>query len=385
MAHDLISRTQIIARDVAAPHAAEVDAKARFPHEAIEAARQEKLLSAAVPEDLGGAGASMSELASICTSMAQACASSGMVLAMHYIQVACMSRHGRSSEFFNSYLSELAQQQLLLASVTSEVGTSGETRASICALQLDGDRFTLEKDATTVSYGEYADGLLVTSRRSSDAPQNDQLLVLLRKGDYALQRTSEWDTIGMRGTCSPGFRLTSSAPACQIIPGSFADSSSQTMVPFSHVLWSAVWLGIASDAVARASAFVRADARRQPGTVPRTAGRLAEVSAMLQSLRNNVVSVASDFDALGTNMDELGTMGWALRLNNLKIAASEAAPQIVHKTLQICGIPGYRNDTPFSVGRNYRDALSASLMIANDRIASKSASMLLVYKDDQVQ
>jgi acyl-CoA dehydrogenase len=63
------------------------------------------------------------------------------------------------------------------------------------------------------------------------------------------------------------------------------------------------------------------------------------------------------------------------------MACSEAAPKIVHEALQIIGINGYKNDSKFSVGRHYRDALSASLMISNDRIAGKSASMLLVFKD----
>ncbi len=53
----------------------------------------------------------------------------------------------------------------------------------------------------------------------------------------------------------------------------------------------------------------------------------------------------------------------------------------MHQALQIVGVLGYKNDSPFSVGRHYRDLLSASLMISNERIKSKSASMLLVYKD----
>jgi acyl-CoA dehydrogenase len=272
--------------------------------------------------------------------------------------------------------------QLLLASVTSEVGTGGDTRASICAVERDNDRFTLTKEATTVSYGEFADDLLVTSRRAADAEQSDQVLVLLRKGDYSLRRTGEWDTLGMRGTCSPGYHLASTGAASQVIPGTFADSSAQSMVPYSHILWSAVWLGIASDAVARAAAFVRAEARRKPGTVPATATRLAEVSVQLQTLRQNVAAAAADFDALGSDREELSTMRWALKLNNLKIAASEAAPQIVHKALQVIGIMGYKNDSAFSVGRHYRDTLSGALMIGNDRIASKSASLLLVLKDE---
>jgi acyl-CoA dehydrogenase len=324
----------------------------------------------------------MRSLAAMCKALAQACGASGMVLAMHHIQVACLARHARSSPFFDGYLRDIARRQLLLASVTSEVGTSGDTRSSICALERADGHFRLEKDATTVSYGEAADDLLVTCRRAGDAAPGDQVLVLLRKGDFTLQRTGEWDTLGMRGTCSPSFKVTANGPDSQVVPGSFADSSAQTMVPYSHILWSAVWLGIATDAVARASAFVRADARRKPGAVPATATRLAEVSVLLQSLRLQVSGVAADFDALGDSREELSTMSWALRLNNLKIAASEAAQQIVHRALQICGILGYRNDTAFSVGRHYRDALSAALMIGNDRIASKSASMLLVLKDD---
>ena len=49
---------------------------------------------------------------------------------------------------------------------------------------------------------------------------------------------------------------------------------------------------------------------------------------------------------------------------------------------KIIGIMAYKNDTKFSVGRHYRDVLSAALMVSNERIAGKSASMLLVFKDD---
>ena len=75
-------------------------------------------------------------------------------------------------------------------------------------------------------------------------------------------------------------------------------------------------------------------------------------------------------------------MGWALRFNQLKIAASEATPQIVHAALQLIGILAYKNDSPLSLSRAYRDSLSASLMISNNRVAAKSAALLLVHKDD---
>lgn len=380
-----LAAVRAIATEVAAPHAADVDARSRFPRETLAALKAAGLLSAPVPVALGGGGCGLRELTALCSTLARACGSSAMVLAMHYAQVACLVRHGAGAEFFREYLRELVARQYLLASMTSENGTFGETRTSICAVERAGGSFKLDKDATTGSYCEQADGILVTCRRTLEAAGSDQVLVLVRKGDYTLTQTSTWDALGMRGTCSPGFRLASHGPEAQILPGAFADSSAQTLVPYSHILWSSLWWGIAAGAVARAAEFVRQAARRNPGAVPPTALRLAEVSTRLQAMRHNWLALATEFDDLAARgpdgMKELLTIGWALRLNNLKIGASQAAPQIVHEALQISGILGYKNDSPFSVGRHYRDVLSASLMISNDRILGKNAAMLLIHRD----
>ncbi|HET9932842.1 MAG TPA: acyl-CoA dehydrogenase family protein [Polyangiaceae bacterium] len=382
---ELLAQTRLIAREVAAAHAADVDTNARFPSETFQALKKARLLSVAVPKEYGGAGANMRTLTEMCTILAQSCAASGMILAMHHIQVACLARHGLPSQYFADYLREAVERQLLIASITSEVGVWGDTRSSICALEREGERFRLVKDATTVSYGAHADDLLVTCRRNPDSPPGDQILVLVRQGDRTLTQTTNWDTLGMRGTCSPGFKMVASGKIEQVVPGSFADASAQTMVSYSHILWSGVWLGIATDAYSRAAAYVRSEARKKPGTVPNSAHRLAELAVALQAMRNNTVAQATGFDEImqmPNGMDELLTIGWALRMNNIKVGSSEAAPRIVHDALQIVGIGGYKNDGKYTVGRNYRDALSAALMISNDRIFAKTASMLLVFKDE---
>ena len=377
----LLTKVRAIAAGVAAAHADEVDAWARFPHESVAALREGRVLSAGVPAALGGFGCNMAQLAALCGAVAQGCSASAMVLAMHSIEVACLARHGLDSAWFRGVLERIVTEQTLIASVTSEVGTFGDTRSSVCAVQREGARFALTKAATTVSYGAHADALLVTARRAPDAAASDQVLVYLQRGDYTLAPSSSWDTLGMRGTCSPGGQLVAQADAQQIVPGSFADSSAQTMVPYSHILWSALWWGIAADAVARAAAFVRGQARKDPGTMPPAAGALAQAVAELHTLQQLWSGCAAAFDALGDRREELMTMNWALKLNHLKMQASEAAPRIVHQALQIIGVMGYRNDSTFSVGRHYRDSLSAALMISNERLAAKSASMLLVVKD----
>ncbi len=384
--NEVVARARTIAGEFAAPAAPDVDKNARFPKEAIEAQKKERLLGAFIPKELGGLGCGMVALAGICEAFGSACGSSGLITAMHHIQVACLVRHGSDSTYFKRYLQEAAEKQLLIASVTSEVGIGGDMRSSITAIDRKDTSFVLNKDATTISYGEHADDLLVTSRRTADAPPSDQVLTLVRKGDFKLERTGTWDTHGMRGTCSPGFKLESRGSIEQILSLPFGDIASRTMVPFSHILWAAAWLGIASDAVSRARLFVRSEARKKPGTVPPSAVRLAEVVNNLQLMRNNVHDAASECEALMRKADgatdELLSIGFAIKINNLKIASSQLVAQIVQQCLLIVGIGGYKNDTKFSMGRHLRDSQSAALMIGNDRIYARNASLLLVHKDD---
>ena len=231
---ELVTRTASIASEVASKHAVDVDKVSRFPHETFAAMKQAKLLSAAVPKAFGGHGASMLELGHQCAALAQGCGSSAMILAMHHIQVGCIARHGAGTPYFDRYMRDaLVGEQQLVASITSEVGTFGDTRSSVCAVELDGDRMSLAKDATTVSYGQHADAQLVTCRRAADAAASDQVLVLFEQGQYTLEQVGVWDTLGMRGTCSPGGKFSGAGAAAQIIPGSYANSSAETMVPYS--------------------------------------------------------------------------------------------------------------------------------------------------------
>ncbi|HEX4353157.1 MAG TPA: acyl-CoA dehydrogenase family protein [Polyangiales bacterium] len=376
-------RAAQLAREVVRPAAADVDSQARFPKEALAALRAERLLGIAVPTALGGEGASLSELAEICTLLGEQCSASAMVFAMHQIQVACIVRHGQEAAFFRDYLKQLVAEQRLIASVTSEVGIGGDLRSSITSVEPNDRGFILNKNASTISYGEHTDDLLITARRAPDSPANDQVLVLLRSGDYRLEKKSAWDTLGMRGTCSPAFRMEGGGSLDQVLPD-FPTIASATMVPFSHALWASVWLGIASDAVARARAMVRGQARKAPGTIPPTALRLAEVNTELDALRFIVRGFIDQFERIvaqpNGGIEELSSLGFALQANQLKVSASERAVNIVSRVMMLCGIAGYRNDSKESVGRHLRDVYSSLLMIANDRIHATNAQLLLVYK-----
>jgi acyl-CoA dehydrogenase len=373
-----------IADDVAGPNADDVDRNARFPRESVEALRAEGALSAFVPEELGGGGVSIEAVAQACFELGRRCGASAMVYAMHQIQVACIVRHLDDAPWFEAYLRELAADQRLIASVTSEVGTGGDMGRSVAAVTPGDDGVcSFEKQAPTVSYGAHADDLFTTLRRAPEAEAGDQVVVLTRKEQTTLEPKGTWDPLGMRGTCSPGYVVGARFPAEQILPTPFPRVSAESMVPISHILWSHIWLGIATDAFDRARAFVRAMAKQRPGETPPTAARLSHLMSELMLLRAEVNSGLRDFlEADETpGRERLSTLAAALRFNNLKIAASEQAPRVCQSAMGVCGIVGYKNDTPFSVGRHLRDSMSAVLMVANERIHQTNASLLLIAKD----
>lgn len=373
-----LAAARAVGVEVAGRHADDVDRQARFPAEAIAALRQEKLLGLLVPESDGGPGGGIADVVAICHALGQHCASTAMIYAMHQIQVACIARHG-GTDWHRGFLRRLADEQLLLASATSEAGVGGDVRSSICAVEQTNGRFALAKEATVISYGADSDGILVTARKTPHSPASDQVIVVVPKAGCTLEQDSGWDTLGMRGTCSNGYHLKAAGEMAQLLPVSYAEVSAQTMLPVSHLVWSALWCGIATNAVARARAYVRAEARKKNGTAP---PRLAEAASLLQLMRSNVVAALRQYEAAAGSPDELLSMTFAVAMNNLKVGSSQMAVQVINHAMLICGLSGYRNDTAFSLGRHLRDAHSAALMVNNDRILANTGALLMALRED---
>jgi acyl-CoA dehydrogenase len=379
----LLADVQKAGREVIQPAASDVDAQARFPRESIDALRGLQLMSAYVPERMGGLGLSIVELAKLCETLGHYCGSTAMIFAMHQIQVACVVHHALETPYFRGFVEDLVARQSLMASATTELGVGGDLRSSICAVEVSGPQFRLVKKAPVISYGQQADHILVTSRRAPDAAASDQVQVLVSRGETQLEPLSTWDTLGFRGTCSLGFVLTSEGAAEQVLPVPFSDILSRTMHPVSHIVWASLWLGIAADAVNRARAFVRAEARKNPQMPLASSLRLAEVDVVLQEMRNNVKAVTLEYDRMlrEETVEAFNSFNFSTRINNLKLASSQLIVEIVGRAMLICGIQGYRNDSPYSLGRHLRDAYGAALMVNNDRIMAHNATMLLALKE----
>lgn len=376
-------RVEEIGQDVAARHADDVDLNARFPAETFAALRASGALGVLVPERLGGPGANLTEAASDVGVLAQHCGTSGLILAMHHIQVACLVRHA-SDATLERVVPGLLSGELLLANANSEIGLYGERRRSICALERDGDTYRLEKHASTVSYGEHADGVLATARPDDQSPDNQQVFAVCLAPSFTLEPTGDWDTLGMRGTCSRPALLQASLPE-EMILQDYADIFMRTSLGASAVLLSSVWLGLAEAAGRRAHAVVRAHVRqigppRPGGTPPVKALRLAELGVVLHQLREIVASGALSWER-AKDTEEVANFGFATKMDYLKIGSSTLAVEVVQRAMQICGLGGYQNSNSGSLGRLSRDVAAGPLMVNNDRTLEAQALALMIRKE----
>ncbi len=382
--HELTVAVERIAAEIAGPNAESVDTNARFPIESLEALKESKVLSAGISSELGGGGLNIIEQGELCRLLARQCASSAMVLGMHFIKVASIDHFGKGITKVEDYLRAIVAEQRLVGSVTSEEGIGGNLRNSIACIESDGERFNLVKHSTCLSYGAYADDLIITCRKTKDSAASDQVVVLATKGDFSLEQHGEWDSMGMRGTCSPAFTVTVNAEMWQIFEEDFATIAARTMVPDTHYIWSNIWLGIACDASARSRALVQSKVKKNLTQLPEAARDLAQLEILLDRFKDTVASVGQRYLSahLKDDSDYLSSVGFSLKINGLKLNASQLAADICIKAMAICGFPGYLNNTPFSVARHLRDALSAAPMIGNGRIIETNATNLLIFKGE---
>jgi acyl-CoA dehydrogenase len=374
---DLKTRAQAVSA-VAAKHATAVDSGARFPRESFAAVKAQRLLGIMVPTKFGGEGADLAQVADVCFQLAQGCSSTGMIYAMHQIKTACIVRHMRESAALENVLRRLCSEQLLLASSTTEGQGGGNVRSSEAPIEHQDGRITIERRASVISYGAYADAIVTTARRAADAAATDQVLVAFFKEDYTLTPLQGWNTLGMRGTCSEGYSLKASGTPDQVIPDPYEIIHPQTMVPTAHLLWGSVWAGIAASATARAQGFIRNVVRQSGGQMPPGAPQYTRALASLRTLRGMLASSLRNYQRVMNDPKALASLEFQTMITLTKVEASELAVAIVNTALRTCGLSGYRCDSEFSIERHLRDVLSAPIMINNDRILANLANSSLL-------
>lgn len=354
-------------------HAAAHDESATFPVEALAAMREHGLLGLTVPVEYGGLGADLATFIDVASGLSAHCLSTGQIWAMHCFQVDAIVRHG-SDELKAVLLPRVARGEVYIASVTSEVGRKADLFSAASPLTAEDDRLLIERGSPVVTGGEHADGYLITMRASPHAPESEVSLVYADRGDLTAEALGSWNSLGVRATESIAMMLKGSVPDYHLVgkPGGFPEIARESMVPISHLGWSACWLGTAQGALAqilRWSAKSASNRSTDAGHSELFYERIGRIRVALELVSSYLTRVREEIDRARATNASLGSAHHRLQLNTLKIAASELTFQAVNDMLRLAGLRiGYLKNSEIPLERYFRDLRSASLNHANDTL-----------------
>jgi alkylation response protein AidB-like acyl-CoA dehydrogenase len=276
-----------------AERAAAADVEGRFVHESYAELKAAKVMSALVPSDLGGGGASHAEICQVLREMARYCGSTALALSMHTHLVAAAvwrHRHGQPAE---ALLRKVAASELVLVSTGAGDWVDSVGRAERAP---GGYKVSAVK---RFGSGSPAGDLMITSAPYDDPERGAEVLhfpVSLKAQGLSVR--NDWDTLGMRATGSHSIELQDVfVPEEAIVlrrPRGQWHPSWNVVVTVAAPIFMAPYVGIAE----RAAAMARdAAARRAPDPVVlQSLGELGNALVVAQMALREMVELANNFD-----------------------------------------------------------------------------------------
>jgi alkylation response protein AidB-like acyl-CoA dehydrogenase len=186
-----------IARDIAGPAAADVDAKARFPKEAVSAIQAKGLAGLTVGADAGGKGQGPRAFCAVVEELAMACASTAMVTTMHVsatMAIAASKTLGSRA----AVLKDIAAGKHLSTLALSEKGS--RSIFWIPVSKLNGDTTSAQKSWVT-SAGN-ADSYVSSAGIPNSKSPLESILYLVDRKAPGIKVVSPFLGLGLRGNDS---------------------------------------------------------------------------------------------------------------------------------------------------------------------------------------
>lgn len=350
-AFDLRAVDEIVAETVA-PAAAEVDSSGAFPRAALDAFGRAGLLGLVSSREVGGLGESHRAAAQVVERVASACASTAMVLCMHYSGTAVVEAHGPSE-----IREAIARGRHVTTLAFSERGSRSHFWAPVStAARADGGvRLDAEKSWVT-SAGE-ADSYVWSSRPVEAEGQSTVWLV--PSGAKGLSVPAPFDGLGLRGNSSSpvkaeGVRI----PRENMLgaDGGGFDVMMGVVLPYFQLMSAGFSVGTMEAATTKAAAHVAGTKFEHLGAA---LADLPTVRAYLSRMRIKTdmcrALLADALTALETGREDA-----MLRVLEVKAAAGEASTEVTDLAMRVCGGAAFRKEV--GVERHFRDARAATVM-----------------------
>ena len=337
---------------IAATNAAEVD-RGTFPSKNLEELRAAGLLGLVSATEVGGGGKGFAEASIVVERLARECASTAMIVCMHYCAAAVLEAHGsrevRTAVAAGKHLSTLA---------FSETGSRSHFWAPIGVAKQSGGDVLLTARKSWITSAHHADSYVWSSKPLAGAEASTLWLVPRTTAGVRLSE-AQFDGIGLRGNDSvPATAEDARLPMSAMLGADGAGFGIMmgVVLPWFNVLSASVSAGLMEAATTRTAAHASGTTFQHAGS---SIADLPTVRAFIARMRigtdQTKALIGDTLAAMAVNRAD--TM---LRVLESKAAAGESAAQVTDLAMRVCGGAAFRKDV--GVERIFRDARAALVM-----------------------
>jgi acyl-CoA dehydrogenase len=341
------------------------DRENRLVHENINFLREQKLVGASLPVEIGGLGLSIGDCALIVSRLAKYCLSTAICYGMHLQQVYVIA----ASDFQDRdrVLEAICRNQSLVASVTTDHSNRGLLSKNLPSISDMSGKFRLQRAAPMVSYIDAADYFLITVGLGVGGRCENGLCLV----EKSLCGTSSVDLVllGMKGTGSKSVNIDAVVERCAVLQAGISELMNEFMIPVGHILWSAAWFGAAQGAYFGYLSHLRSKALSEVISVTKNEDNLKRVARLRLDLDLMSIAIENSVTAFGNKPCDQNNISKKISINNLKIFCAERAEAIVDDICSIIGFFGsYLESEGIPLARVRRDIMAAKMMFNNDTI-----------------
>ncbi len=351
-----------LAAKVAAEHAPGHDRDATFPIEGLEALARSGYLALVVPEQLGGSGASVTEVALGNLELAKGDASLALVVAMHG---AFLGRVRDSGLWPASRFDAIARDVVavrdsggaLINSLATEPEMGSPSRGGLPATRAEptpdgwllNGRKSFSSGSPVLRWG-----VVSATVDSGDGPHVSSFLVPLAAAGVSVEPT--WDTLGMRATGSHTLVFENvRLPADAELPRAKTIATGPPYERAWALTVSAVYLGVAEAARDEALTFARG--RRPTALGGKSIAGLAHIrqragriDLLLYEARALLIGSSRAWDEAQSDDDRIAMDS---SLSAAKMVATNSAVSVAEEAMRLIG--GSSMSRSMSIERHFRD------------------------------
>jgi alkylation response protein AidB-like acyl-CoA dehydrogenase len=332
-----------------APHAADVDDKARYPTEARTALTAAGFHAVHLPEEYGGDGADAVAGCIVIEEVARVCASSSLVPAINKLGSMPILL-AASEELKKQVMPSIASGEAMISYALSERESGSDAVAMKTRARLDGDHWVLNGTKAWITNAGVSSWYTVFASTDPEKGANGVSAFVVHADDPGFEVGPKERKLGIKGSPTCEIYLTNcTIPADRIIgePGTGFKTAMRT---FDHTrpTIGAQALGIAQGALDASVAYVKE--RRQFG---RSISDFQGVQFMLADMAMKV-EAARQMVYVAAAKVERGDKDMTFMASAAKCYASDVAMDVTVDAVQLFGGAGYTQDFP--VERMMRDA-----------------------------